>query len=133
MINTRKMRYTPDAMAAFKASNIYADTHTCALCDVENAVYKSNADIYSNRIWSDMQHKLRTTPEPKASARNIGEYPFTSELASWVKNTMANFQPDGQVLDLVKPFSAELHAAIDAERRSSSGLHDLNVIELTYQ
>jgi hypothetical protein len=132
MINTRKMRYTSDALAAFKASSVYTDTHTCTLC-TESGVCKSNADIYSNRIWSNMQHKPDNPLEPKASDRNIGEYPFTSELASWVKNTMTNFEPDSQVLDLVKPFSAELHKAIDAERRSSSGLHDLNVIELTYQ
>ena len=133
MINTRKMRYTPDAMAAFEASSLYSDTHACTLCDVEDATYKSDVDAFSNRIWNHMQHRLQTPLELKGSARNIGEYPFTSELAPWVKNTMANFQPDGQVLDLVKYFSAELHVALDAERRSSSGLHDLNVIELTYQ
>jgi hypothetical protein len=76
---------------------------------------------------------LRTSTELEASSQKTGEYTLTSELAPWVKNAMANFRPSDKVLDLVKPFSAAFHVALDAERRSSSGLHDLNIIELTYQ
>lgn len=46
---------------------------------------------------------------------------------------MATFSPGSGLLNWAKPFSEKLHNTIDAERRTSTGLHDLNLIELTYQ
>jgi len=45
---------------------------------------------------------------------------------------MSTFRPESELLNWVKPFSEKLHDAMDAERRISSGLHDLNLVELTY-
>jgi hypothetical protein len=96
-------------------------------------VRPSNGDHFSNRIWSHVEHKVPTPPKLRLSDRNIGEHPFTSELASWVGNTMESFEPDSELLDFVQPFSQKLHEALDKERKTSSGLHNLDLVELTYQ
>lgn len=46
---------------------------------------------------------------------------------------IANWHPIREVLDLVAPFAAELHDVCEKERSSSTGLHDIDAIELTYQ
>ncbi|TID19741.1 hypothetical protein E6O75_ATG07079 [Venturia nashicola] len=65
--------------------------------------------------------------------RNIGVFPLTSELSSWVTKAMESIQPGSELLDCVKPYSEKLHEAMEAERRIGTGLHHLNLIELTYQ
>lgn len=42
-------------------------------------------------------------------------------------------QPTQQVLDLVVPFATEFHNVCEEERKSSTGLHDIHTIELTYR
>jgi hypothetical protein len=58
---------------------------------------------------------------------------MTTDVAPWVKNAVASYQPTDQVLDLIRPFAQEYHNMIIKERAASSGLHDLDAIEMTYQ
>lgn len=69
----------------------------------------------------------------KDSGRNIGPYPFTSPLPTLAKSVLTEFQPDENVVGFVWSFSAELHAGFDDERENSTGSHDLDLLELTYQ
>ena len=46
---------------------------------------------------------------------------------------MASYEPTSEVLELVKPFATEFHDVLERERASSTGLHDLDAIERTYQ
>lgn len=85
----------------------------------------------SGRVWLDK--KQETRPPQPAKGRHIGTYALTTELAPWLKNALAKYQPTEEVLELVRPFAAEFHAFVEKERESSFGLHDLDAIELTYQ
>lgn len=85
----------------------------------------------SGRGWLKRQQDTR--PPQAAKERHIGTYALTTDLSSWVKDAIANYQPTSQVLDLVAPFTAELHDSFEKERASSTGLHDIDAIELTYQ
>jgi hypothetical protein len=58
---------------------------------------------------------------------------LTSKVAPWVNKAFLDYQPSDQVLDLVKSPALGLHVVLEKERQSSSGLHDLDTIELTYQ
>lgn len=58
---------------------------------------------------------------------------MTAEVAPWIKNALVSYKPSAEVLKLVKPFTDDLHAFAEKERKSSTGLHDLDVLELTYQ
>lgn len=60
-------------------------------------------------------------------------YALTSDIAPWVKEALASYEPIPSVLELAKPFSAEFHDVLDLERTSYMGFHDLDAIELTYQ
>ncbi len=120
-------------MAAFKASSLNSRLYDYNNSQHATTPSKSIPEAVSNRIWVHRQHEARPPMAIKEPGRNIGQYPFTSGLASWVKNAMINFQPDDQVLELVSPFSAQFHAVVVKERKSSSGLHDLDVVEFTYQ
>lgn len=71
-------------------------------------------------------------PQP-VIGRCIGTYALTSRVSSWVEDALRNYQPSNEVLQLVRPFAMQFHNVIEDERKSSSGLHDINVIELTYQ
>jgi hypothetical protein len=129
MINTKIMRYTGKAMQAFDASDQYDNTHKCSFCDTTCTTSTTKACDFSGRVWNYMEHRL-----PAVTLRqSIGTYPRTSKLAPWVQNAMSKFEPDSRVLQLVKPYSEKLHMVFDAERMSSSGLHDLDLIERIYQ
>jgi len=129
MINTKIMRYTGKAMKAFNASDQYDNPHKCSFCDVEYAISTNKAHDFAGRVWNNMEHRLPSV----ALRQSIGTYPLTSKLAPWVHNAMLKFEPDSRVQQLVKPYSDNLHLVFDAERTSSSGLHDLDLIERTYQ
>jgi len=126
VINTRKMRYTGGAIAALKASNL----HTLAGVNATHSNIDNEA--FFNRSWS----KSRYNPHPPSLAdqpRQIGNYPLTSELASWVVDAFINYKPTDEVLDLVRPFATELNELVEKENANGTGFHDLNVVELTYQ
>ncbi|KAK5991616.1 hypothetical protein PT974_09901 [Cladobotryum mycophilum] len=128
MINTRKMRYTGEAITAMKANGI---GHRLENHD-SFAAGALPRTAFGNRLWIARENEPHPA-EPPTSGRKIGEYPLTSTLAPWVSHVFANFQPDDQVQDLVKPFTIELHQVFEAERAKSSGLHNLTLIEVTYQ
>lgn len=136
-MNIEQMRYTPQAMAAFKASEHYHDVdhHSCNFCNSKGLAHETKADAYSTRRWfqASDETQILTPSKLPPTERNIGEFPLTSELSPWVTKAMATFDPGSELLNRVKPFSQKLHNAIEAERRTSTGLHDLNLIELTYQ
>lgn len=83
------------------------------------------------RGWLKSEQQKRLPQAAKE--RHIGTYALTTELSSWVKEAVANYQPTPEVLELVAPFAAELHNTFENERGSSTGLHDIDAIELTYQ
>ncbi|TRX92859.1 hypothetical protein FHL15_006265 [Xylaria flabelliformis] len=119
VINTRKMSIE---------SNLRTHEHDISTDpNDENPAYH----LSSQRVWL----KSETIPRPPQSTtgRHIGTYALTTEIAPWVKKVMTNYQPTTEVLELVRPFASELHAFIERERELSSGLHDLNVIEMAYQ
>jgi hypothetical protein len=124
-------------MAAFKANEHYADSdyHSCNFCHGRDFINEMKEDAFSTRLWSQASHEIEL-PMPldlATTERNIGEFPLTSGLSPWATKAMATLRPEIGLLDSVKPFSEKLHNAMDAERRISSGLHDLNLVELTYQ
>jgi hypothetical protein len=131
-INTRKLRYTGDAMAAFKANKLDDTQHECKICTI-NGVTETNGDGLLKRIRIVHEHLNRPPVKVDETNRNIGKYPLTSDLSPWVHELMLNHQPDESVLEFVKPFSAQFHAAIDKERIFSSGLHNLDLVEFTYR
>lgn len=63
----------------------------------------------------------------------LGNILLHPQLAGWVCEAFANYQPSQDALDLVSPSSAELHEVFDREHAASTGLHNLRVVELTYQ
>lgn len=83
------------------------------------------------RRW--LKNGLKSRPPQPAKGRHVGKYALTTEVASWVKNALIAYEPSVQVQELVKPFADDFHALIEKERKSSTGLHDLDAIELTYQ
>ena len=85
----------------------------------------------SKRVWLESGEDTRP-PQP-AKGRHIGTYALTTEVAPWVKNALASYQPTDEVLELVKPFATVFHEMIANERKLSAGLHDIDAIELTYQ
>lgn len=129
MANTKSMRYTGKAMKAFKTSDQYDAAHECGFCNATRVISTEKPYEIPDRAWNDAEHR----PPARSLRQNIGTYPLTSELAPWVQNAVSAFVPDNRVLQLVKPYSERLHRVFDAERMSSSGLHDLNLIERTYQ
>lgn len=85
----------------------------------------------SGRVW--LENAQQTRPPQAATGRHIGTYALTTALSSWVRDAIAGYRPTATVLDLVAPFAAELHGVFEAERRASTGLHDIDAVELTYQ
>lgn len=84
-----------------------------------------------NRVWDI--NKSETRPPQPAPGRHIGTYALTTNLAPWVKKAIEHYKPTDEVLELVKPFAADIHETLDQERKASHGLRDLNATELTYQ
>ncbi|KAI1384395.1 uncharacterized protein F4822DRAFT_432941 [Hypoxylon trugodes] len=135
MINTRKMRYTGDAMAALKGSGVDANLATHDQCPDNSPVVVNNGNgpghCCPGRVW--LESEVKPCPPRPATGRHIGTYALTTDVAQWVKNALANYKPGTEVLELVRPFAAEFHTLVEKERKSSFGLHDLDAIELTYQ
>ncbi|KAH8901745.1 hypothetical protein GQ53DRAFT_851850 [Thozetella sp. PMI_491] len=127
VINTRGMRYTGVAMAAMKSNQQELETTRNTTCKI------IDHPSFATRPWSRSQHQLRSACFAAGQRRSIGEYPLTSELATWVLDAMTAYKPTDETLDLVKPFAAEFHERLEQERASSTGFHDINIVELTYQ
>ncbi|KAI0502777.1 hypothetical protein F5B22DRAFT_632059 [Xylaria bambusicola] len=131
LINTRRMRYTGEAMAALKRYrrdvNIQGDDK-----EGDDVSYKARSRCPSSgRVW--LESTLPACPPQAAKGRHIGAYALTTKVAPWVNKPLQNYQPSEEVLDLVKESASEFHAVVEKERQSSFGLHDLDAIELTYQ
>lgn len=126
-INTAAMTYRPNAYRSLQLGN---------LCPpVEDGRCRDDITIrdFANRLWTNREGKRQ---EPRNSAglgRRIGRFPLTSPLASWVVDIISNYQPPKAVIDLVRPYSADLHELFKRERATSTGYHDLDLIELVYQ
>ncbi|KAG6357312.1 hypothetical protein INS49_015190 [Diaporthe citri] len=135
-INTRKMRYTGDALAALRESKLDVNLQVYEKASSSSSSSDSDGDTELScpspgRGWLKSEQQKRLPQAAKE--RHIGTYALTTELSSWVKEAIANYQPSAEVLDLVEPFAAELHNTFENERGSSTGLHDIDAIELTYQ
>ncbi|KAI1483057.1 hypothetical protein F4774DRAFT_427499 [Daldinia eschscholtzii] len=135
MIDTRRLRYTGEALAALKGSSVDANFKPHGGCEdstapVEN-VLGNMQQVSPERTW--LKSKQQARPPQPSRRRHNGIYPLTTEIAPWVKNALANYQPSSEVLGIVKPFAAKFHDLLERERESSSGLHDLDLIELTFQ
>jgi hypothetical protein len=85
-----------------------------------------------HRPWSVQSTEARG-PMPSPSGRHVGTYAFTNEIAPWAKEAFARFQPSPETTAFVKPFAAELHTVMERERANSTGLHDLDAVELIFQ
>ncbi|KAF3904433.1 hypothetical protein ABW21_db0208213 [Orbilia brochopaga] len=140
MINTRKMRYTPDAMAAFKAVPVPVSTETQAIQAPKRA--STGFSFTFLRQLYDLLHlgtstnasKHRTLPKKIAKGdRNIGVYPLTSPLNEWAKKCIENYHPDKATSELVGRYSKVLFEAVDKERATASGLHDIDLVEVKYR
>lgn len=126
-INTRKMKYTGDAMSSMKSGN------QCPTLDVTSSEDLLIQQPFTTRHWSTKERKVRPPRITGNHERNIGRYPLTSKLAGWVSDAFINYVPSEDALSLVQPFSADLHRVLEKERANSTGLHDLNLLELIYQ
>ncbi|QKX64657.1 uncharacterized protein TRUGW13939_11833 [Talaromyces rugulosus] len=128
VINTREMKYTGVGIAALKSGNLHPFTDV----NTPNGNISDNA-LFSNRVWSQRQRDAHPPRFTDALRHNIGNYPLTSELASWVAEALVKYQPTDEVLELVRPFASKFHAHLEKERANSTGFHDLNLVELAYQ
>jgi hypothetical protein len=126
-INTRKMRYTGGAMRSLKHGNLNP------ILDFGSAEEFSSEEPFTSRDWFRKEHELRPPNLTDQVKHKIGRYPLTSKLASWVIDAFVNYRPSGDAVNLVRPFAAEFHGLLEKERANSTGFHDLNLVELTYQ
>ncbi|KAI8626283.1 hypothetical protein F5Y19DRAFT_466485 [Xylariaceae sp. FL1651] len=133
LINTRKMRYTGEAMGALKGYTSGINLQVDDNCDVNSYCgYKTLSGCPSSgRVW--LESTLPPRPPQTAKGRHIAAYALTSKVAPWVNKAFLNYQPSEQVLDLIRSSALEFHEVLEKERKSSAGLHDLDAIELTYQ
>lgn len=91
----------------------------------------SSCHLCSQRVW--LRSELASRSPQLTTGRHIGTYALTTSIAPWVKKALTNYRPTAEVLELVRPFASKLHSLLDGERESSSGLHDLDAIEMSYQ
>ncbi|KAI1737121.1 hypothetical protein F4680DRAFT_460658 [Xylaria scruposa] len=132
IINTRKMRYTGIAMTALKEAGVEINLRTHEHNSSTGPTDEVPAyHLSSQRVW--LRSELNSRSPQSTTGRHIGTYALTTEIAPWVKKALMNYQPTIEVLELVRPFASKLHAFIERERELSSGLHDLNIIEMNYQ
>ncbi|KAI1179716.1 hypothetical protein F4777DRAFT_574542 [Nemania sp. FL0916] len=132
VVDTRKLRYTGIALAALKQSELKNNLQSHERCQHNASTEeKSDRPPGSPRVWLSNGSSSRL-PQ-LASGRHIGTYALTTDISPWVKNATMSYQPTTEVLELVKPFASKFHDLLERERGMSSGLHDLDAIEMTYQ
>ncbi|KAI1806764.1 hypothetical protein F4811DRAFT_550507 [Daldinia bambusicola] len=135
VIDIQKLEYTERALAALERSD--GDSKLTSYGKYEDSTapvekaFNNMQQVAPERVW--MKSEQRTRPPQLPRRRHNGTYPLTSEVAPWVKNALANYQPSSEVLRVVKPFASRFHDLFEKERESSSGLHDLDLIELIFQ
>ncbi|KHN95531.1 uncharacterized protein MAM_06588 [Metarhizium album ARSEF 1941] len=137
VINTRKMRYTGLGLRCLKSGGPDArrEARRSGKDDDDDDDYDDvrGQEPFSRRYWSRSEVQLRPSPLAARGGRRIGRFPLTSRLAGWVREAFASYRPSARCTELVRPFGAEFHALLERERAAASGLHDLDLVELTYQ
>ncbi|KAF1966838.1 hypothetical protein BU23DRAFT_517281 [Bimuria novae-zelandiae CBS 107.79] len=133
-IDTRHLRYTGDALSALKHSGV--DEHLRPHDQYGEGQRSTDGPSIKDfdlpgRVWINSTHERRA-PQP-GKARHIGEYALTTKVAPWVMKAISTYQPSPEVLELIKPFAQEYHETVEQERATTSRLHDIDAIELTYQ
>lgn len=134
-IEPRKLRYSGDAMTAFKAVNgTEKEVHSCPYCKINGACFSNTWDsIEGTRVWVMKERANKPPVDVVSSQHTGGRYALTSVLSPRIRFAMQNYRPEKSVLEAVTTFSREFHATVNKERESSSGLHDIDLIEDTYQ
>ncbi|KAG5972580.1 hypothetical protein E4U55_000790 [Claviceps digitariae] len=127
MIHTHKMRYSAAALDSFDSGT------TCLAQNNDNFATYRLEDLLSSREWTNDDQHTRSPQTSATLKRQLGKYPLTSAMAGWVYDAFAKYKPSQNALDLVRPFSAELHNVFIQEHAVSTGWHDLRMIELIYQ
>ncbi|KAG6004628.1 hypothetical protein E4U21_000904 [Claviceps maximensis] len=127
MIRTHKMRYTTTTLESFGSG---PSRH---VQNNGNCTNRCLEELLGSRDWANNDQRTRPPQLSATLRRQLGEYPLTSAMASWVCEAFANYEPLQAALELVRPFSAELHDVFIKEHAASTGWHDLRMIELTYQ
>lgn len=82
-------------------------------------------------MW--VQERQESRRPQSGKSRHLGTYALTSNLCLWTANAFNKYQPSDGVLHLIEPFAKEFHNLTDNERKSCFGLHDIDIIEFTYQ
>jgi hypothetical protein len=133
-IEPRKLRYTGDAMAAFKAVKDKKRVHSCPACEIDNSCFCNTwKNMKGKRVWVAKEQSNQPPVDVVDNQHTGGRYALTSVLSRRIRLAMQNYQPDKCVLEAVTTFSRSFHDAVNKERESSSGLHDIDLIEDTYQ
>ena len=92
---------------------------------------KGACQTVPGRVW--LKGGMGSRPPQPAKGRHIGTYALTTSVAPWVASALGGYKPATEVLELVAPFAANFHGVLERERSISTGLHDLDAIEWTYQ
>lgn len=134
-IEPRKLRYTGDAIAAFKAAKgTEKKAHSCAHGDINDSCFcNSWNNMAGKRVWVVKERANKPPVDVVARQHTGGRYALTSVLSPRIRLAMQKYQPNERVLEALMGYSAKFHAAVNKERESSSGLHDIDLIEDTYQ
>ncbi|KAG6010706.1 hypothetical protein E4U43_008546 [Claviceps pusilla] len=127
MIRTHKMRYTSKALESFQSGATGLVQHN------GHSAGHDPHELFSSREWNKDDQQTRPPQKSAAVKRQLGKYPLTSAMAAWVYDVFAKYKPSQEALDLVRPFSAELHGVFIKEHAASRGWHDLRMMELMYQ
>jgi hypothetical protein len=134
-IEPRKLRYTGDAMAAFEAAkSTEKKAHICPHCEIKGScLCKAWDNMEGKRVWVVKERANKPPVDVVAKQHTGGQYALTSVLSPRVYLAMQEYRPKESVLEAVTTYSASFHAAVNEERKQSSGLHDIDLIEDTYQ
>ncbi|KAI1148396.1 hypothetical protein F4825DRAFT_103011 [Nemania diffusa] len=135
LINTRRMRYTGEALASLNRHgmdiDLDADNEGCDNISYYEKYKTKSSCSSSGRVW--LESALPPQPPNTAKGRHIGAFSLTTNVAPWVREAFLKYQPSDEVLDLVKSPASEFHNIFEKERQSNQGLHDFDAVELTYQ
>ncbi|KAG5932300.1 hypothetical protein E4U53_001391 [Claviceps sorghi] len=127
MICTHKMRYTTTMLESLESGA------SCLAQNNDNYGGNCLEKLFSIRPWINDNQYTRPPNTPAALKRRLGKYPLTSAMAGWVYDAFAKYEPLQDALDLVRPFSTELHEFFVKEHAAGMGWHDLRMIDLIYQ
>lgn len=122
-------------MAAFKAvKGSEGKAHSCPQCEIKDACLCNAWDkMEGKRVWVAKERAYKPPVDVVAKQHTVGQYALTSVLSPRVRHAMKEFRPKESALEAVTTYSASFHAAVNEERKQSSGLHDIDLIEGTYQ